>query len=387
MVRVRRVLLGLIIACGTIGAATATAGNAVTAHAAGSSVSCSTSATIGYMGPTTGPVASIGEELRDWPLFYISQWNATHKFQIHVVEGDDQFDPSQASTIAQQFGSNPDMLGVLGPGSSPEVEAAAPLFKKAGMSYIAATATNATLTNGTFGHFFRIAPPDSVQAQTTATYMTKVLKVKSVAIFDDQSAYSKPLADSVESLLKKAGVSVFRSSVSPTATDYSATITTIPSGTQLVYTPFTNPASMQLFGEQMVDQGKNIPMFAGDSGYSSKFHIVGARFSTFAPDIRDLPADKATIAAYFKKEGSNAPLTTYGPPSYVAAQMMVAAVAMACANGTATRVEVNADLHKVSLKTSLLGHPIKFTANGEDAGARFVIFQIGKDGKPVVVQK
>jgi branched-chain amino acid transport system substrate-binding protein len=386
MVRFRRFVLGMIVVCLAFGAATAGAGRAVSAKAA-AGVACSTSATLGYMGPTTGPVASIGEELRDWPLFYVSQWNATHKLQIKIVEGDDAFDPSQASTIAQQFASNTSMLGVLGPGSSPEVQAAAPLFKRAGISYLAATATNSALTNGTFGHFFRIAPPDSVQAQTTATYMTKVLKATKVAIFDDQSAYSKPLADTVEALLKKSGVSVFRSSVSPKATDYSSTITTIPGGTQLVYTPFTNPANMQLFGQQMVDQGKNIPMFAGDSGYSSKFHIAGAHFSTFAPDIRNLPADKSTIAAYFKKEGSNAPLTTYGPPGYVGAQMMIAAVAMACADGSATRAEVNADLHKVTLKTSLLGHPIKFTSKGEDAGAQFVIFQIGKDGKPVVVQK
>ncbi len=380
----RGVVLGMVVVCLAVGASTASAGRAVAARAA---VSCGSSATIGYMGPTTGPVASIGEELRDWPLFYVSQWNATHKLQIKVVEGDDQFDPSQASTIAQQFASNADMLGVLGPGSSTEVEAAAPLFKRGGMPYIAATATNSTLTNGSFGHFHRIAPPDSQQAVTTADYMTKVLKAKSVAIFDDQGAYSKPLADAVQGLLKKAGVSVFRSSISPKATDYSSTITTIPSGTDLVYTPFTNPANMQLFGQQMVDQGKNIPMFAGDSGYSDKFHIVGAHFSTFAPDIRDIPADKPIIAAYFKKEGSNAPLTTYGPPSYVSAQMLIAAVAMACKDGTATRDEVNADLNKVSLKTSLLGHPIKFTRNGETAGAQFVIFQIGKDGKPTVVQK
>ena len=383
----RRLVVTGIVVCAAIGAATATAGRSVAVKAAAGGESCSTSATIGYMGPTTGPVASIGEELRDWPLFYVANWNATHKFQIKVVEGDDQFDPSQASTIAQQFASNSAILGVLGPGSSTEVEAAAPLFKRAGLSYIAATATNSTLTNGTFGHFYRIAPPDSVQAETTANYMVKVLKAKKVAIFDDQGAYSKPLADAVQALLKKAGVSVYRSSISPKATDYSSTITTIPDGTQLVYTPFTNPANMQLFGQQMVDQGKNIPMFAGDSGYSDKFHIVGARFSTFAPDIRDLPADKPTIAAYFKKEGASAPLTTYGPPSYVSAQMMIAAVAMACSDGTATRAEVNADLHKVSLKTSLLGHPIKFTSSGEDAGAQFVIFQIGKDGKPVVVQK
>jgi branched-chain amino acid transport system substrate-binding protein len=382
----RGAVLVTAVLCVAVSAATASGARAVAATAA-AGVSCTTSATIGYMGPTTGPVASIGEELRDWPLFYVSQWNATHKLQIKVVEGDDQFDPSQASTIAQQFSSNADVLGVLGPGSSTEVEAAAPLFKRGGVPYIAATATNSTLTNGTFGHFYRIAPPDSRQAETTATYMSKVMKAKKVAIFDDQGAYSKPLADTVQALLKKAGVSVFRSSISPKATDYSSTITTIPSDTNVVYVPFTNPANMQLFGQQMVEQGKNIAMFAGDSGYSDKFHIVGAHFSTFAPDIRQLPADKSIIAGYFKKQGSNAPLTTYGPPSYVAAQMLIAAIAMACKDGSATRAEVNSNLHKVSLKTSLLGHPIKFTSNGEDAGAQFVIFQIGKDGKPTVVQK
>jgi branched-chain amino acid transport system substrate-binding protein len=338
------------------------------------------------MGPTTGPVASIGAELRQWPLYYISQWNATHKLQIKVVEGDDQFDPAQASTIAQQFASNADLLTVIGPGSSTEVFAAAPLFKRAGLAYLAPTATNSTLTDGKNGHFFRIAPPDSVQAETTADYMTKVLKAKSIAIFDDQGAYSKPLADAVEKLLKAKGVSIYRSSVKPTATDYSAAITTIPDSAQLVYTPFSNPATMQLFGSQLGEQGKKITMFAGDSGYSSDFHIEGAYFSTFAPDIRDIPADKAIINAFYKKYGSKAPLTTYGPPSYVGAQMVVAAVSKACADGQATRAEVYADLLKARLGSSILGHPIQFTPHGEVVGARFVIFRI-QNGKPHVIQK
>jgi ABC-type branched-subunit amino acid transport system substrate-binding protein len=387
MSNVRRALCVVVAVAGIVAASTAQSVAAASSSVAASGVSCGTTATIGYMGPTTGPVASIGAELRDWSLFYISQWNATHKLQIDVVEGDDQFDPPQASTIAQEFSSNANILGVLGPGSSPEVEAAAPLFKRAGMPYIAATATNSSLTDGAYGHFFRIAPPDSVQAVTTVQYMTQVLKAKKVAIFDDQSAYSKPLADAVESLLKAKGVSVFRSSVSPTATDYSSTITTIPSGTQLVYIPFTNPANMQLFGEQMVTQGENIPIFAGDSGYSTEFHIAGAYFSTFAPDIRNFPSDKGVIAAFFKKYGSNGPLTTYGPPAYVAAQMLVAAVAKACSAGTATRAEVYGDLLKTQLPTSILGHAIRFTSHGEDELARFVIFQIQKNGVPHVIQK
>jgi branched-chain amino acid transport system substrate-binding protein len=383
MLYLRRTVVAVMVVASALGASSATGSRSV--HTA-SQVSCGTAATIGYMGPTTGPVASIGAELRLWPLYYISLWNATHKLQIKVVEGDDQFDPAQASTIAQQFASNDDLLTVIGPGSSTEVFAAAPLFKRAGLAYLAPTATNSTLTDGKNGHFFRIAPPDSVQAQTTADYMTRVLKAKSIAIFDDQGAYSKPLADAVEKLLKAKGVSVYRSSVKPTATDYSAAITTIPDSAQLVYTPFSNPATMQLFGSQLGEQGKKVTMFAGDSGYSSDFHIEGAYFSTFAPDIRDIPADKKLINAFYKKYGSKAPLTTYGPPSYVGAQMVVAAVAKACADGQATRAEVYSDLRQARLRSSILGHPIQFTPHGEVVGSRFVIFRI-KDGKPHVIQK
>ena len=383
MLNLSRTVPAFAVLAAALAAGTATAGPSAVGAA---SVSCGTSATIGYVGPTTGPVASIGAELRQWPLFYVSKWNASHKLQIKVVEGDDQFDPSNASTIAQQFASNSDILAVIGPGSSTEVFAAAPLFKRAGLAYLAPTATNSTLTNGKQGRFFRIAPPDSVQAQTTVDYMTKALKAKKVAIFDDQGAYSKPLADAVDKGLKAKGVSVYRSSVQPSATDYSSAITAIPDGTQLVYTPFSNPATMQLFGSQLAEQGKKLTMFAGDSGYSNDFHIDGAYFSTFAPDIRDIPSDKALIDEYYKKYGSKAPLTTYGPPSYVGTQVVLAAIAKACADGSATRGEVYRELRKAQLSTSILGHPIKFTRNGEVVGARFVIFRI-KDGKPHVVQK
>ena len=53
---------------------------------------------------------------------------------------------------------------------------------------------------------------------------------------------------------------------------------------------------------------------------------------------------------------------------------------------SATRGEVYRELRKAELSTSILGHPIKFTRNGEVVGARFVIFRI-ENGKPHVVQK
>ena len=293
------ILAAAIAGFATVAALSGPAAGAGLKSAAG--IECGGLATIGYMGPTTGPVASIGAELRQWPLFYVAQWNANtaHKLKFTVVEGDDQFDPAQVSTIAQQFASNSKMLGVLGPGSSPEVEAAAPIFARVKMAYIAATATRTSLTNGKHPGFFRIAPPDSLQAKSTTDYMVAVLKAKKVAIFDDQSAYSGPLADEVEALLKRKGVTVIRSSVSQNQTDYSSAITKIPNDTNLVYLPFTVPAKMQLFGQQMKEQGKRAKLFVGDAGYSTEFHIESSYFSTFAPEIRYIRADAGVVKAYF----------------------------------------------------------------------------------------
>ena len=70
-------------------AALASTAVAVPKATAGSTagVACGTTATIGYLGPTTGPVASIGDELRKWALLAVNQWNANknNKPKIKVV--------------------------------------------------------------------------------------------------------------------------------------------------------------------------------------------------------------------------------------------------------------------------------------------------------------
>ena len=43
------------------------------------------------------------------------------------------------------------------------------------------------------------------------------------------------------------------------------------------------------------------------------------------------------------------------------------------------------DLSKVTLKTTIFGTPVKFTANGDVAGAKFFIFKIQSDGSYKIV--
>src|SRR6478672_11163331 len=347
-------------------------------------VDCSQTATIAYFGPTTGPVASIGAELRGFSLLYAQQWNAAGKKPtMKVNEGDTKFDPAVTSTVAQRFASDSNVIGVIGPGASQEVLAAGPIFKKAGMPYVAASATRTTLTNGTLPTFLRIAAPDKIQAVSTATFIKSKLHAKSVLAVDDQSAYGKPLADQVAKLLKAQGVKVKRASVTQKTSDFSSVITSMSGDTGVVYLAMQLPDKMTLFGNQLKEQGKNVKVFLSDAG-GSGVKLPGAYFSTFGPDVTHYPPAQAVLKAYHKKYGSKAPVTAFGPLAYVSGQVVVDAAARACKDGIATRAEVLKELHKTNLKKSIFGDPVRFDAHGDRIGAHFFQFQITKKG-PVPV--
>jgi ABC-type branched-subunit amino acid transport system substrate-binding protein len=65
--------------------------------------------------------------------------------------------------------------------------------------------------------------------------------------------------------------------------------------------------------------------------------------------------------------------------------MYATAITRSCGDGKLTRLEVRKNFGKVKLGTSLLGTPIRFTANGDLANAAFHIFKI-VNGKYVTVQ-
>jgi branched-chain amino acid transport system substrate-binding protein len=357
--------------------------------AAPPAASCANPIQIGMMGPFTGPVASIGDDQLHWAEFFQTQWNASHKIKINIVQGDTQLTPSIASTVAQSFASNTSIVGVIGPAGSQEVTAAAPILKKAGLAFVSGSATNVALTNGSLrGYFFRVVPNDGVQAPTDAAYMMSKLGVKKgdgVMIVDDQESYSTGIADAVQSKLKAAGVNVDRESISQKSTDFSSLVGKASGSTKVVFVPFQLASQAQLLAQQLKAQGKNAIVFGTDGTFdSSKFNVSGNYVSFFAPDVTTLAAKRAIVSAYKKQfPGGTSP---FGAPNYVAAQLYAQAATAACAAGknTITRATLRAALAKQKIADSILGTPISFTANGDLAGAKFHIFKIA-NGKYVTV--
>src|SRR3954463_6488136 len=167
--------------------------------AAASALSCKKAVSIGMLAPITGPAGSIGSDQLHWAQFYVTQWNKNKKHvQIKLVQGDTQLDPSKASTVAQSFASNGSIAAVIGPAGSDEVQAVAPILKKAGLGFASGSAARGSPTGGGYkGFFFRAVPTAGVQGPTVANYMTAKLAVKSgdsVMVVDDQESYSTGLA-------------------------------------------------------------------------------------------------------------------------------------------------------------------------------------------------
>ncbi|HEY4413301.1 MAG TPA: branched-chain amino acid ABC transporter substrate-binding protein [Gaiellaceae bacterium] len=358
-----------------------------TASAAASTVSCSKGVTIGMQAPITGPAGSIGSDQLHWAQFYFTQWNKTHKLKIHLMQEDTQLDPSKASTTAQALASTASVMGVIGPAGSDEVQAVAPIFRKAGLAFASGSATRVSLTGGAWkGYFFRDVPNDGVQGPTDANYMFENLGVtsgSSVMVVDDQESYSTGLADIVGQALSGKGVKVDRESVSQKATDFSSLIAKVTPSTKVVFLPFQVASEAQLFAQQLQAQGKTAIAFGSDGTFdASKFTVNGSYISFFAPDVTTIPADASIVAAFHKQfPGATSP---FGAPNYVLAQMYATAITKACKDGKTSRAEVRKDVLAVSLKSTILGGPMRLTANGDVAGAKFHIFKI-ENGKYVTV--
>jgi branched-chain amino acid transport system substrate-binding protein len=346
-------------------------------------VAACTDGQIGFMGPITGPVAFLGKEQLNWAKFSVDSFNTKNGTHFRLLQGDTQLNPKLALTVGTKFTANASLLATIGPAGSQEVIAIGPLYKRKGLSYVSSSATNATLTNGQFPTFSRVVGSDTAQGRSDALFMVNKLKAKKVVIIDDQEAYSTGLAASATAVLKSNKVSVTRKSVNQKVTDFSSIVTSISDDTNVVFLPWQVAANGQLFAQQMQEQGKKAKVFGSDGLDSGDFTISGAYVSSFARDIHGLPGTAAVIAAYNKKYGKK--WSTFGPPTYVAAQVIATAYKAACSDGTATRAELLKNIRAVKIPHSILGITVSFDKRGDVPAAKFYVSQIQADGSHKLV--
>ena len=365
-------------------------------NAANALVKCGTTRTIGVAYPATGPAASIGVFQIHWAQFFATRWNRAHpKDKIRIVQGDTQLpNTAQALAVAHSFASNSNMLGLVGPAGSQEVQDTVAVYKAAGLASVTGSATRIALTRGKpndpretpKGYFFRTVPNDGQQGDRVASWITKKLKKTRIYIIDDEESYSQGLADQVQTRLRAAGANVTRDHVNQQISDFSSVITRIPGNTQVVYIPWQLAGKAQLFYTQLRAAGKSATVFGSDGTFApGTFTGAGSIVSSFPVDY-----NSAALKSFKAQHGGQD--EAFGLPTYTAAAVNAKAIMQACKNGTASRAEVRAKVTniKLSKKESLLGFPVAFLKKNKGAQqgpgdmggtADFGIYRIGSGGK------
>lgn len=354
-----------------------------TSSASGGSSSASTkscTASVGFEGPITGPVAPLGTEQLHFAELAVSMDNAANNTKITLVQGDTQLQPAQATTVTQQFISNSAIVATVGPAGSQEVEAIGGPMARAGMAFISGSATAVALTSGSYPTFFRVVSKDSVQGPQDANYIVKNLHPKALMIVDDQEAYSTGLVSAMVPVFQAAGIKVDHESVSQKVTDFSSLVAKVTPADTVVVLPWQVAANAQQFGRDLAQEHKNAVIFGTDGLFSpGTFTIAGSYVSSFGPDITAIPADASIAQAAQSKYGS---FGTFGPPVFAATHVIDEAIASVCKAGqTPSRANVLAAIKQTNEPTSILGQPISFDSHGDLVNGKFFLFKISSSGK------
>ncbi|GAB3445859.1 branched-chain amino acid ABC transporter substrate-binding protein [Phycicoccus ginsengisoli] len=318
---------------------------------------------VGFFGALTGDAANLGINIKNGAELAVNQYNAKHSdCKVTLVSFDSQGDPAIAPGLAQKAVTDKKLVGIVGPAFSGESKAADPIFDKAGLNIISASATNPALAENGWKTFHRVLGNDATQGPAAAKYMKDILKAQKIFVSDDTSEYGKGLADIVKKDLGSLVVGTDETAADGKQDDFSPTVTKAKASgaTAFFYGGYYSNASKLV--KQLKDGGFTGTFVAAD-GVKDDGFIKGAGQAAEGSILTCpcLPPDKAPEFAAAYKKAYNSDPATYSAEAYDAANVFLDAIAA----GKTSSADVNAFI--ASYDKQGVTKKIKFDAKGEPA--------------------
>ncbi|WOI48134.1 branched-chain amino acid ABC transporter substrate-binding protein [Acidovorax sp. BLS4] len=190
---------------------------------------------IGHAGPLSGGIAHIGKDTENGVRLALDDLNTQNlviggkKVRFELAAEDDAGDPRQATGVAQKL-CDLKVAGVVGHLQSGTSIPASSIYDKCGLPHITAAATNPDLTKPGYKTTFRLIANDSALGAALALYAADHLKLKTVAIIDDRTAYGQGVAAVFKATALQKGLTVVSEEfTNDKATDFMAILTAIKS--------------------------------------------------------------------------------------------------------------------------------------------------------------
>jgi branched-chain amino acid transport system substrate-binding protein len=242
---------------------------------------------------------------------------------------DDTCNAEGGQTAATKLASNPQTVVVLGPACSSVATPGAPILWQQGIVEICTGCTAPKLTAADrkpeYDGFVRTVYSDSEQGKADATYVAKVLKLKTVVTIHDGSPYAQQLqqvfADNFTAL---GGKVLSQEAVSPTDVDMHPVLTRIASEKpDLVYFPLFTAAAAQVLRQAKETPGLEKTMLIGGSSLLSADFIEASGpavvgFVIGYPDLSPEAMGKGypKFVEEYKKVYGEAPISGYHANAY-----------------------------------------------------------------------
>ncbi len=188
---------------------------------------------IASVAPMSGGQAHYGKDNANGVTMAIEDLNKQgitiggKKIKWEAVIEDDAADPKQGAAVGQKL-CDMKVNGVVGHLNSGTTIPASKIYHECGLPMVTGAATNPDLTKPGYKEIFRIIANDSALGAGMAKYAKDVLKLKTVAVIDDRTAYGQGLADIFANTAKSLGLQVVeRQFTTDKATDFMAILTAI----------------------------------------------------------------------------------------------------------------------------------------------------------------
>lgn len=195
-------------------------------------------------------------------------------FNVDVVALDDQCTGDQATTVAQKLASDPEVVGVVGHVCSGATIPASDVYEKARIVMVSPSSTAFAVTNRGLTVVNRVAFIDDNQGLADALYIYNELKLKKLAVLDDNQSYGKGLADAVKrEFTRMGGEVVLAESIDKDAKDYRPVLTKMLSNPPeaLFFGGYHGPAA--LLTQQMREVGLANTVFFSDDGVYTQDYL------------------------------------------------------------------------------------------------------------------
>ena len=343
---------------------------------------------IGHVAPVSGAQAHYGKDNENGARMAIEELNAQgvtiggKKIKFELQAEDDAADPKQGTAAAQKL-CDAKVAGVVGHLNSGTTIPASKVYNDCGIPHVTGAATNPNLTKPGYKTTFRIIANDNALGAGLAFYAADTLKLKTVAIVDDRTAYGQGVADVFKKTAAAKGMKVVDEQfTTDKATDFMAILTAIKSkNPDAIFFGGMDPQAGPML-RQMEQLGMgNVKYFGGDGVCTSEIAKLAAGAKTLAnvvcaeggSSLDKMPGGKAWKAKYDAKYPNQ--FQVYSPYTYDATFLLVDA--MKRANSWDPKV-YTPELLKANFKG--VTSTIQFEPNGEMKNPAITLY-VYKDGK------